>query len=79
MMQDLSYFSTISTDDNQTEVLLDATHASSVPANCSSEVKRKRSVKNDKMEGYADELVLSILKSSTNDMDDEKAKMFVQV
>ncbi|XP_016493149.2 uncharacterized protein LOC107812528 isoform X2 [Nicotiana tabacum] len=79
MMQDLSYFSTISADDIQTEVLLDATHNSSVRANCSSEVKRKRSVKNDKMEGYADELAVSILKSSTQDMDDEKAKIFVQV
>ncbi|XP_009607305.1 uncharacterized protein LOC107788816 isoform X1 [Nicotiana tabacum] len=79
MMQDLSYLSGISADDNQTELRLDATHNSSVPANCSSQVKRKRSVKNDKMEGYADELVLSILKSSTNDMDDEKAKIFVQV
>ncbi|KAK6795347.1 hypothetical protein RDI58_008800 [Solanum bulbocastanum] len=86
MMEDLSYLSSISRNENQNEVLLDETryrdsdgHNCSVPMNCSSQVKRKRSIKDDKMEGHADELVLNILKSSSNDMDDEKAKIFVQV
>lgn len=85
MMQDLSYLSSISRNVNQTEVLLDATrsrdpygHNPSVPLNCSSRVKRKRSIKDDEMEEHADALVLSILKSSSSDMDDEKAKIFVQ-
>lgn len=86
MMQDLSYLSSISRNENQNEVLLDEAryrdsdgHKCSVPMNCSSQGKRKRSVKDDKMEGHADELVLSILKSSSTNMDDEKAKIFVQV
>ncbi|KAG5618424.1 hypothetical protein H5410_018248 [Solanum commersonii] len=86
MMEDLSYLSSISRNENQNKVLLDETryrdsdgHNCSVPMNCSSQVKRKRSIKDDKMEGHADELVLSILKSSSNDMDDEKAQIFVQV
>lgn len=86
MMEDLSYLSSISRNENQDEVLLDETRYRdsdgqncSVPMNFSSQVKRKRSIKDDKMEGHADELVLSILKSSSNDMDDEKAKIFVQV
>ncbi|XP_055826142.1 uncharacterized protein LOC129894460 isoform X2 [Solanum dulcamara] len=86
MMQDLSYLSSIPRNENQTEALLDETryrdsdgHNCSVSMNCSSQVKRKRSIKDYKMEGHADELVLSILKSYSVDMDDEKAKMFVQV
>ncbi|KAJ8553743.1 hypothetical protein K7X08_024421 [Anisodus acutangulus] len=84
MMQDLSYLSSISRNDNQTEVPLGEvssrnSNGRSVPSNCSSQVKCKRSIKNDKMEGHADELVLIILNSSSVDMDDEKAKIFVKV
>ncbi|XP_016545610.2 uncharacterized ATP-dependent helicase YprA isoform X2 [Capsicum annuum] len=86
MMQDLSYLRSISRNDHQTKVILDETrsrdsdgHNCSVPLNCSSQVKRKRNNTDDKIEGHANELVLSILKSSSNDMDDEKAKIFVQV
>ncbi|PHT47605.1 hypothetical protein CQW23_11813 [Capsicum baccatum] len=86
MMQDLSYLRSISRNDHQTKVILDETrsrdsdgHNCSVLLNCSSQVKRKRNNTDDKIEGHANELVLSILKSSSNDMDDEKAKIFVQV
>ncbi|KAJ8536339.1 hypothetical protein K7X08_034740 [Anisodus acutangulus] len=86
MMQDLSYLSSISRNDNQTEVLLDETRSrdsngqtGSVQLNCSSQVKRKRSIKDDKMEGHADELVINILNSSSVDMDGGKAKISVQV